>query len=85
MPQPFFSVIVPTYNRHPQLATCLQALANQCHPGSRFEVVVVDDGGLTSPEEVVASFRDRLKVTLLSQPNAGPAAARNVQAGRRAG
>jgi len=85
MPQPFLSIIVPTHNRHPQLAICLQALVSQSYPGSRFEVIVVDDGGLTSPEAVVASFRDQLKVKLLSQPNAGPAAARNTGAAQAHG
>ncbi len=30
--QPFFSIIVPTYNRPHQLAVCLQSLARQDYP-----------------------------------------------------
>jgi len=41
---PFFSVIIPTYQRPLQLATCLQALAKLDYPRERFEVIVVDDG-----------------------------------------
>src|SRR5437016_6865605 len=75
---PVFSIVVPTYNRPGQLAACLQALAHLSYPKDCFEAIVVDDGGQTRPDEVVASFRDRLDLTLLRQPHAGPAAARNT-------
>ena len=39
---PFFSVIIPTYNRPEQLAACLAALSLQEYPADRFEVIVVD-------------------------------------------
>jgi len=48
-------------------------------------VIVVDDGGETSLEALVARFRDQLGVTLLRQSHAGPAAARNTGAARAAG
>ena len=83
--QPFFSIIVPTYARPRQLATCLQSLACLDYPRDRFEVIVVDDGSETSPEAVVASFCGQLDVTLLTQAHAGPAAARNTGAARAKG
>ena len=83
--QPFFSIIVPTYSRLGQLAACLQSLASLNYPRDRFEVIVVDDGSKTPPEAVVASFCDRIDVTLLTQPHAGPAAARNTGAARAMG
>jgi GT2 family glycosyltransferase len=79
-PPPFFSVVVPTYRRLQALPTCLQALAAQAYPRDRFEVLVVDDGSGVSPAAVVAAFRERLNVTLISQPHAGPATARNTGA-----
>jgi GT2 family glycosyltransferase len=83
--QPFFSIIVPTYNRPEQLAACLRALARLDYPRARFEVIVVDDGGRRQPDEVVASFHGQLDVTLLRQSNAGPATARNTGAARARG
>jgi glycosyltransferase involved in cell wall biosynthesis len=75
--QPIFSIIIPTFGRPEQLGICLQSLANLDYPRERFEVIVVDDGGKTSLEHLVAGFQDRIPVRLLTQTNAGPAAARN--------
>jgi GT2 family glycosyltransferase len=83
--QPFFSIIIPTYARPGQLATCLQSLARLDYPRDRFEVIVVDDGSETPPEAVVASFCGHLDVTLLKQAHAGPAAARNTGAAHARG
>jgi len=78
---PSFSVIIPTYNRPQQLALCLQALARQDYPHDCFEVIVVDDGSQISPFECVETFQSQLDITLLTQYNVGPAAARNTGAG----
>jgi GT2 family glycosyltransferase len=74
---PFFSVIVPTYERSRQLFVCLRALACQNYPRDRFEVLVVDDGSTISPRAIVRPFRDQLNIRLLTQLHTGPAAARN--------
>src|SRR5262249_34753722 len=78
--QPVFSIVVPTYERPRQLAACLQALARLDYARDHFEVIVVDDGGKTPLVNVIAPVHDRLSVTLLTQPNAGPAVARNTGA-----
>jgi GT2 family glycosyltransferase len=83
--RPFFSIVIPTYARPKQLAACLQALACLDYPCDHFEVIIVDDGSESPPEAVVASFCDRLDVTLLTQTHAGPAAARNTGAARAKG
>jgi glycosyltransferase involved in cell wall biosynthesis len=82
---PFFSIIVPTYNRPAQLTHCLQSLARLGYPRERFEVIVVDDGSKSPIETVVSSFTNRLSVTLITQPHSGPAAARNNGAKRARG
>ena len=82
---PFFSVIIPTYNRSAQLNTCLQALAAQAYPRDRFEVLVVDDGSAEPPREIVASFSEALDVTLLAESHGGPSATRNAGATRARG
>lgn len=75
-----FSIIIPTYRRPRQLATCLQALAHLDYPRDSFEVVVVNDDSELPPEEAIRPFRHQLDVKLLTQPQAGPAAARNTGA-----
>ncbi len=70
-----FTVIIPTYNRFDQLLQCLDAVSNQSFPHNRFEVVVVDDG---SRKEVdLQGLFFPMEVTVIRQPNQGPAAARN--------
>jgi len=78
--EPFFSVIVPTFERHAQLSSCLQALCNLRYPSDRFEVVVVDDGSADSVEPVVQGLSHLMNLKLFFQTNAGPAAARNLGA-----
>jgi GT2 family glycosyltransferase len=78
--RPFFSVIVPTYQRPAAVAHCLDALCAQELPRERFEVVVVDDGSAEPPRAVVARFATTLDVRLIEQRNSGPASARNAGA-----
>lgn len=90
---PFFSVVVPTYNRPKQIERCLVALTELAYPGDRYEVIVVDDGGDTPLNDVVTAVQDAANdavkgcpsLILLRQENAGPAAARNAGARRSQG
>lgn len=83
-PYPHISIIIPTYARPRQLAACLAALSELDYPRERFEVIVVNDGGDTSLSEM-APFRQQINVTLITQPNAGPATARNTGAAQAKG
>ena len=74
------SVVVPTYRRRSLLLRVLDALAAQTLPKERFEVVVVCDGDVDGSAQAVrawAADRRDLALTVLEQPNAGAAAARN--------
>lgn len=71
--RPLVSVIVPVYNGARTLPACLQALQNQTSPADQYEIIVVDDGSTDSTVAVAQGFG----VRVISQPNAGPAAARN--------
>jgi glycosyltransferase involved in cell wall biosynthesis len=83
---PFFSIIVPTYERPAQLLTCLQALVRLDYPRDRFEVIVVDDGGnCRTLGSVIEQFRGQLDVRLVAQKNTGPAGARNFGAAHARG
>ncbi|MFO0485654.1 MAG: glycosyltransferase family A protein, partial [Sphingobacteriia bacterium] len=50
-PIPFFSLVVPTYNRANLLVPTLQSLLNQDY--DRYEILVVDDGSTDNTEAVV--------------------------------
>lgn len=75
-----FSIVIPTYNRQPQLARCLASLAKLNYPRESFEVIVVNDDATTTLAKLVDGFRTNLNLTLLTQPHAGPATARNTGA-----
>lgn len=77
MNKPFFSVIVPTFERCRELEDCLDALSNLDYPRDLFEVIIVDDGSSTSPEPIVTRFIQHINVRLIAQQHSGPAAARN--------
>lgn len=74
MSLPFFSVIVPTRRRPERLAACLDGLGRLAYPRDRFEVIVVDDGSEREPQVDAAG---RLRLRVVRQEHAGPAAARN--------
>ncbi|MEM6867609.1 MAG: glycosyltransferase [Cyanobacteria bacterium P01_C01_bin.121] len=78
MSLPFFSVVVPTYNRPQQLKRCLEALTHLEYPAERSEIIIVDDGSQSVMDSVVQPFQAVANVVLVRQDNAGPAAARNT-------
>lgn len=73
--RPRFSVVVPTYNQAQSILGTLDTLWQQsCRD---FEVIVVDDGSTDDTAQLLASVDDpRLRV--ITQPNGGPARARNT-------
>jgi FkbM family methyltransferase len=72
-----FSVIIPTHNRSAVLLRCLDALARQTVPSSRFEVLVSDDGSTDDTASKLAGYAAPYAFHFLRQENRGPAAARN--------
>jgi len=77
MKKPFFSIIIPTYNRSDRLAECLKALVRLNYPRDSFEVIVVDDGSEVVPDNIWEAVQYDIQIKLITQTNAGPAAARN--------
>ena len=75
-----FSIIVPTYNRPEKLAQCLQSFVELEYPRDKFQVIVVNDSTEISVETTISPFQNGLNLTLLTQPNSGPATARNTGA-----
>lgn len=74
---PLVSVVVPTYNRVDRLRRVLQAFADQTVGVDTFELIVISDGSTDGTDEYLASNELPLPVTVLTQINSGPAAARN--------
>ena len=70
---PFFSVVIPTYNRAELLRGALGSVLRQ--EFKDFEVIVVDDGSTDDLSSVIEEFRDR--VAFVRQENTGPGGARN--------
>ncbi|MEO6741722.1 MAG: glycosyltransferase family A protein [Chthoniobacteraceae bacterium] len=76
-----FSVIIPSYNRSAWLVEALESVFAQTEPP--FEIVVADDGSTDDTLSVLKKYEPRVKV--LTQSNAGPAAARNLGIGAATG
>jgi len=73
--KPFFSVVIPSYNRACKLQRALETVLNQSF--DNFEILVMDDGSNDNSAEVVASFAD-LRITYSWDENfGGPARPRN--------
>lgn len=72
---PFFSVIIPVYNRSAALRRAIRSvLAQDCQD---FEIVVVDDGSKDDPGTVIAAFNDP-RIRFYVQANGGGGKARNT-------
>jgi glycosyltransferase involved in cell wall biosynthesis len=67
------SIIIPTFNGASRIGNCLDALSHQT-AGRDAEILVVNDGSTDNTADVVARYSG---VRLITQSNAGPAAARN--------
>ncbi len=73
--EPWISVIVPAYQAEATIDRCLEALADQTTAQDAYEVLLVDDG---STDGTCARVKTHAGIRLLTQPNAGPASARNL-------
>ena len=71
--RPRFSVIVPLYNKEQYVRKAIESVCAQTC--TAWERIVVDDGSTDGSEQVICEYADR--VTIIRQPNAGVAAARN--------
>jgi glycosyltransferase involved in cell wall biosynthesis len=72
---PFFSVVIPVYNRAAGLRDVLTSVTTQTEQD--FEIVVVDDGSVDDPSRVVEELADS-RISICRQANRGGAAARNT-------
>lgn len=57
MKQPFFSIVIPTYNRRVLLEKCVNSVLNQTF--TDFEIIVIDDGSKDGTDEFIASLETK--------------------------
>lgn len=79
MKKPFFSIIIPTYNRSQFLRIAIESALYQTF--TDFELIVVDDGSLDNTKELIEEDYCRLislnKLRYIYQQHKGVSAARN--------
>ena len=74
--QPLVSIIIPTYNRAPYLATCLDSIIAQTYP--HLEIIIIDDGSTDHTPALVRTYQeqDRRIAVITHATNKGTLAAR---------
>lgn len=71
---PFFSIVIPAYNRADKIGRTLASCLAQTEPD--FEIVIVDDGSRDQTRAAVEAVGDA-RIRYIWQENAGASAARN--------
>lgn len=72
---PIVSVVMPMYNVEKYIKKSMESVLNQTY--SHFEVICVDDGCTDNTIDILSEFKDS-RIKVISQKNAGLAAARNT-------
>jgi len=75
MTQPFFSIIIPTYNRRVFLKKAIDSVL--CQSFNDFEIIIVDDGSNDGTRDLILSYDDA-RIRCVYQDNHGVAYTRNV-------
>ncbi|MFO8053073.1 MAG: glycosyltransferase [Candidatus Omnitrophota bacterium] len=73
--KPFFSIIIPTYNRKHFLKIAIDSVLNQTF--DNYELIIVDDGSTDYTKNFIKSYKTP-KLRYYYQQNQGPASARNL-------
>jgi len=72
---PFFSVIIPLYNKEKYIHQCIESVLNQKFKD--FEIIIINDGSTDQSAQIVEKINDS-KLQVYSQKNKGVSAARNL-------
>ncbi len=72
--QPFFSVIIPTFDRRSFLEKAVNSVLSQDF--QRYELIIIDDGSTDSTEELIENYTDE-RIIYKKIPHSGVSAARN--------
>ncbi|MBN2121110.1 MAG: glycosyltransferase [Candidatus Omnitrophica bacterium] len=74
MPDPYFSIIVPFYNKERYFNACIKALLNQDFPREKYEIIAVDNNSQDASLAIVNKYPD---IRLIHEKKQNPYAARN--------
>lgn len=80
MSMPFFSVIMPTFNRREGVRHCLESLGRQSLPMQEIEVIVAVDGSTDGTAEMLRSLELPYALSVVELENSGAGRARNAAA-----
>jgi glycosyltransferase involved in cell wall biosynthesis len=83
MPVPYFSIVIPTYNRKDLIGRTLATIQSQTI--DEWEVLIVDDGSQDNTADVVRPFLSDSRFQYLPKENAERGAARNYGLARAQG
>lgn len=84
MSEPRVSVIIPVYNTEPYIEEAVRSIMEQTL--RELEIIIVDDGSTDGSRRILERLAaEDGRILLLSQANAGQAAARNAALGRARG
>jgi glycosyltransferase involved in cell wall biosynthesis len=76
MPEtPFFSIIIPTYNRADKLDIPIKSILNQQF--KNWELIIIDDGSTDETNALIQNY-SYFNILYFFQPNLGESAARNL-------
>ena len=75
--EPFFSVIIPTYNNEKEIRACVNSVLKQTY--KNFELIIVDDGSDDRTSVYCDKFENQdERVRVIHKVNEGAASARNT-------
>lgn len=72
---PYFSIIIPVYNRPDEVDELLHSLTLQTF--TDFEVLLIEDGSSVKCDEIAKNYSDRLNVRYYYKENSGRSKTRN--------
>ena len=80
---PYFSIIIPVYNRIDEVRDLLESLSRQTLKD--FEVIIVEDGSTEPCKAAVDNYIDTLNIKYYHKSNEGRSIARNYGMERASG
>lgn len=72
---PFFSVVIPLYNKEQHIKATLESVLNQLF--TDFEIVIINDGSTDKSIEILKTFKDS-RISIYNTKNQGVSSARNL-------
>ena len=74
---PFFSILVPTYNQAQYLGEALDSLSTQTDPD--WEAIIVNDGSTDNTADIIEAYCQKdSRFQAIHKPNGGTGSALNV-------